>query len=117
MGGVWDDSASVLGSHGGECVTEAQAQLRYDAAVGALELDVVQLSNDGGLVGFGERGAHSTIRRAAGAPFSPQELLLLCIDYGQCHTGGRLAGNHFPSPLGHRHYAKYADASRQNIEQ
>ena len=78
MGGVWDDSASVLGSNGGECVTEAQAQLRYDAAVGALELDVVQLSNDGGLVGFGERGAHSTIRRAcsllsAGAP-SPMHI-------------------------------------------
>ena len=63
MGGVWDDSRSALQRSGGECITEAQAQQRYDAAAGAIEMDVVQLSHDGGLAGFGELGAHSTIRR------------------------------------------------------
>ena len=63
MGGVWDDSGSAVGHAGGECITEAQAQQRYDAAAGAIEMETVQLSHDGGLAGFGELGATSTIRR------------------------------------------------------
>ena len=63
MGGVWDDSGSALQHSGGECITEAQAQQRYDAAAGAIQMEVVQLSHDGGLAGFGEWGAHSTIRQ------------------------------------------------------
>ena len=64
MGGVWDDSGSALAHSGGECVTEAQAQQRYDGAAGAIAMDVVQLSHDGGLAGFGELGAQSSIRQA-----------------------------------------------------
>ena len=63
MGGVWDDSGSPLQHSGGECITEAQAQQRYDAAAGTIAMDIVQLSHDGGLAGFGELGAHSTIRQ------------------------------------------------------
>ena len=64
MGGVWDDSGSALQRSGGECITEAQAQQRYDAAAGAIDMDFVQLSHDGGLAGFGELGPHSIIRQA-----------------------------------------------------
>lgn len=63
MGGVWDDSGSALARSGGECITEAQAQQRYDGAGGAIAMDFVQLSHDGGLAGFGELGASSTIRQ------------------------------------------------------
>ena len=64
MGGVWDDSGAALARSGGECITEAQAQQRYDGAAGAIAMDFVQLSHDGGLAGFGELGVSSTIRQA-----------------------------------------------------
>ena len=62
MGGVWDDSGPVVLHSGGRCITEAQAQQRYDAALGAIYMDIVQLSHDGGLAGFGEQGAQTAIR-------------------------------------------------------
>ena len=62
MGGVWDDSGPVMLHSGGQCITEAQAQQRYDAALAAIHMDIVQLSHDGGLAGFGEQGAQTAIR-------------------------------------------------------
>jgi len=85
MGGVWDDSGSALQHSGGDCITEAQAQQRYDAAAGAIQMEVVQLSHDGGLAGFGELGAHSTIRQAD--KLSANELYVLRVpSAAQVHT-------------------------------
>ena len=64
MGGVWDDSGPVMLHSGGQCITEAQAQQRYDAALGTIRMDIVKLAHDGNLAGFGEQGAQTAIRRA-----------------------------------------------------
>lgn len=90
MGGVWDDSGSALAHGGGKCITEAQAQQRYDAAAGGIEMETVQLSHDGGLAGFGELGAYSTIRQRR-----PSHLLQECLSMGspqQC-SGSRRGGS------------------------
>lgn len=62
MGRVWDDSGQALPGGGGQCISQEQAQQQHEAAGGTLHMDIIHLSHDGGLAGFGEEEAHNFIR-------------------------------------------------------